>query len=181
MSGHEGGDVFRWETYRSGNEAPSDWGQYVVVTLGHVLTVGAVTFAAPWAGLVIGGILALFWGVLLVPTWLRERAAVEWAEIRPGLPPTLVLARVSGVETSHHLDSVRRLRLIRTGYRSADNPGGGQRVLELHVGRKVYRTRAAFNPAENDPGLLEEALRRACPGATVAKYKDRTSWVSDSE
>ncbi|MFJ9518556.1 hypothetical protein ACIRPK_09860 [Kitasatospora sp. NPDC101801] len=181
MSEAEDGGVFRWETYRSKYEGQSDRGDYVVVTVGHVLTVGAVAVAAPWAALVLGGILATFWGVLLVPPWLRERRAVEWAEIRPGPPPVLVLVRVDGRESSHPLDSVGRLQLIRTGHRSMDNPDGGQRVLELQVGGKVHRTRAAFDHPEHDPGLLAAELRRACPGAVVAEYADRRTWVSDSE
>lgn len=44
---------------------------------------------------------------------------------------------------------------------------------------KVYRTRAAYNPSENDVQLLADALRRACPQTVVGKHKDRTTWVSD--
>ncbi|MFJ8043286.1 hypothetical protein ACIRBX_22605 [Kitasatospora sp. NPDC096147] len=181
MSGREGADVFRWETYRSGTKTASDRSTTTVVVLAHVLLIGPVLLAEPWAGLVIGGALGLFWGALLIPPRLRERAAVEWAEIRPGPPGVLVLARANGAETHLPLDSVSRLGLFRVGYRSADNPDGGNRVLELRAGRRTYRTRATFNPPPNDPELLAEALRRACPDAEVTAYRNRTQWVSESE
>ena len=106
---------------------------------------------------------------------------MEWAEIRPGPSPVLVLARVSGAEASHPLGTVTRLQLIRTGYRSSDRPDGGLQVLELLVGGRLYRTPAAYNPPANDPGLLAEALRLACPEVRTAACEDRTTWVSDSD
>ncbi|WP_159400824.1 hypothetical protein [Streptomyces sp. NRRL B-24484] len=181
MTECEGGDVFRWETHGAGNEPVADRGTYVGFTLLHLFVVGVVLLAEPLAGLLVGAALAAFWAVLLLPPRLRERRAVEWAEIRPGPDPELVLARVSGVEDVHPLDAVTRLRLVRTGYRSADHPDGGRQVLELRVGGTRYRTRAAHNPPENDPRLLAEALRRACPGVEVMADEDRTSWVSDSD
>ncbi|MFJ8045777.1 hypothetical protein ACIRBX_35230 [Kitasatospora sp. NPDC096147] len=181
MAERESGDVFRWETYECGNEKVSDPGRWVGFTLLHAFFVGAVLVVRPVAGLLFGAALAVFWGVLLLPTWWQERRAVEWAEIRPGASPVLVLGRVGGAQRTHPLGAVSRIQLLRTGYRSAAHPDGGQHVLELSAGGSAYRTQAGYAPPANNPALLAEALRLACPQATVEPYQDRTTWTSDGD
>ncbi|MFI0975427.1 hypothetical protein ACH4SP_00185 [Streptomyces sp. NPDC021093] len=98
--------------------------------------------------------------------------------IRPGPPAVLVLRQRSGTETTHPLSSVTALRPLTVGYRSTE--GSGESVLELRVGRRTYRTRAAFNPPANDVRLLADALRLACPWMVVGEHEDRTTWVTDA-
>jgi hypothetical protein len=171
--------TFHWEMFRSDLPTPRDWGSGVFVTLLHLFGVGAAAATEPLAGLVLGGTFAVFWGGLLLPPWIRDRRSVVAADIRSGPPPVLVLRRRSGAEVTHRLDAVTELRPLTLGYRSVD--GGGSDVLELRVGRKAYRTRAAFNPPENDVRLLQEALRNALPQVKVHRHENRTSWVSESE
>ncbi|WP_405667435.1 hypothetical protein OG379_36040 [Streptomyces sp. NBC_01166] len=171
-------DVFHWEMYRNDSPGRRDLSSGIVVTLGHVLTVGAVSVAEPVAGLILGGVFTLFWGSLLLPPWIRDRRSVVAVDIRPGPPAVVVLRRHNGAEITRPLDDVTDLRPLTVGHRSVD--GGGSEVLELRAGRKVYRTRAAFNPPANDVQLLENALRKARPRIRVHRHEDRTSWVSDS-
>ncbi|MFD6276043.1 hypothetical protein ACFWFI_10820 [Streptomyces sp. NPDC060209] len=170
--------AFHWEMFRNDRPQRSDWGSGVVVTLLHLFGVGAASVVEPLAGLFLGVVFAVFWGSLLLPPWIRDRRSVVAADIRPGPPPVLVLRRRSGAEVTHPLDALTELRPLTVGYRSVD--GGGSKILELRVGRTAYRTRAAFNPPENDVRLLEAALRKARPRVKVHRHEDRTSWVSDS-
>ncbi|MFG2589508.1 hypothetical protein [Streptomyces sp. NPDC048438] len=43
-------DVFHWEMYRNDSPGRRDLSSGIVVTLGHVLTVGAVSVPSPWPG-----------------------------------------------------------------------------------------------------------------------------------
>ena len=171
--------AFHWEMYRSTYTGKSDLGTYVVATLVHVFGVVVAYVAEPLAGLLVGGLFAVFWGSVLLPSWLRDTRSVVAADIRPGPPPVLVLQRYNGSTITHPLGAVTELRPLTVGNRSVD--GGGNGILELRVGRKVYRTQARFNPPENDVRLLTNALRRANPQLVVRRHEDRTSWVSDSD
>jgi hypothetical protein len=170
--------AFHWEMYRSERSESREWGSGIVMTLLHLVPVVAVSATEPLAGLALGGVFAVFWGGILLPPWIRDLRSVVATDIRPGPTPVLVLRRRSGGQVTHHLDAVTEVRPLTVGYRSAG--GGGSKVLELRVGRKAYRTRAAFNPPENDVRLLEKALRKARPQAKFHRHEDRTSWVSDS-
>jgi hypothetical protein len=164
--------------FHSDRVVKHDWGLGVFMTLLHVFVVGVAYFNEPLAGLILGAVFAVFWGSILLPPWLRDYRSVVAADIRPGPPPVLVLQRRNGSEITHPLGAVTEIRPLTVGYRSAEGSGSG--ILELRVGRKVYRTRAAFNPPENDVQLLANALRQACPRLVVHSHKDRSSWVSDS-
>jgi hypothetical protein len=173
--------AFHWEMYRpSGRVGKSDLGSYVFVTLAHVFVVFGVSVSEPLGGLIVGGVFAAFWGGILVPPWLRNLRSIVAADIRPGPPPVLVLQRRHGSVITHPLGAVTELRPLTVGYRSAEG-GRGDRILELRVGRRVYRTRAGFNPPGNEVQLLADALRRACPQLVAHRHEDRTTWVSDSE
>lgn len=173
--------AFHWEMYRPGDRVgKSDLGTYVFVTLIHVFVVFAVSVSEPLGGLIVGGVFAAFWGSVLLPPWLRRIRSIVAADIRPGPPPVLVLQRRHGSRITHPLGAVTELRPLTVGYRSAEG-SHGDGILELRVGRKVYRTQAGFNPPGNEVQLLTDALRRACPQLVVRRHKDRTSWVSDTE
>ncbi|MFB4419793.1 hypothetical protein C5F59_001705 [Streptomyces sp. QL37] len=171
-------DVFHWEMFRYDGPERGDRSSGIVVTLAHVLSVGAVCVAEPVAGLILGGVFGLFWGSLLLPPWIRDRRSLVAVDIVPGPPALVVLRRRNGARTTRPLDDVTDLRPLTVGYRSVDS--GGSKVLELRAGRTVYRTRAAFNPPANDVQLLENALRKAGPRIRVHPHEDRTSWVSDN-
>ncbi|UUU29145.1 hypothetical protein JIX56_04090 [Streptomyces sp. CA-210063] len=181
MSTNKRVKAFHWEMYRrSGRVGKSDLGTYVFATLVHVFGVFAAYVTEPLAGLIVGGVFAAFWGSILLPPWLRDIRSIVAADIRPGPPPVLVLQRRNGSTITHPLGAVTELRPLTVGIRSAGG-SGGDKILELRVGRKVYRTQAAFNPPGNEVQLLADALRRACPQLVVRRHEDRTSWVSDSE
>jgi hypothetical protein len=73
---------------------------------------------------------------------------------------------------------------VRIGQRSADNPRGGDRILEIRIGTRTYRTRPVpFNWQDGKDGdvlLLENALRQACPHAAIAELVNRTRWESET-
>ncbi|MGW7414892.1 hypothetical protein [Streptomyces sp. NPDC054863] len=164
--------------FRSTLPRQRDWSSGVVVTAMHLMGVGAACVAAPYVGLVLGAVFAVFWGSLLLPPWLRDRRSVVAADILPGPPAILVLRQRNGTGTTRPLSSVKGLRPLTVGHRSTE--GSGDSVLELRVGRRTYRTRAAFNPPANDVRLLADALCLACPQMVVGEHEDRTTWVTDA-
>ncbi len=173
--------AFHWEMYRpSGRVGKSDLGAYVFGTLVHVFGVFAAYVTKPLGGLIVGGVFAAFWGGILVPPWVRNLRSIVAADIRPGPPPVLVLQRRYGSRITHPLGAVTEVRPLTVGYRSAEG-GSGDRILELRVGRRVYRTQAGFNRPGHEVQLLADALRRACPQVVVHRHEDRTTFVSDSE
>ncbi|MCX5206472.1 hypothetical protein OG897_34335 [Streptomyces sp. NBC_00237] len=170
--------VFRWETYRSQHTKQRGGDGGVVITLLHVVMVAGVTVAEPWAGLVLGGVFGVFWGSLLVPPWVRDRRAVVSAEIRQGPPGVLVLVRNNGRRIVRPLDSVTTVRPLTVGYRSVDS--SADHILELRVAGRTYRTRTGLTRPANDPGILQNALDRACPHLVIGPHVDKSSWVTDA-
>ncbi|CAM5464486.1 hypothetical protein GCM10010329_32120 [Streptomyces spiroverticillatus] len=168
--------AFRWETYRSEHPRQRDWSDGVVVTLFHVVPVGLITATQPWAGLVLGGVFGVFWGSLLIPPWVRDRRAVVAAEI--GARGELVLVRRNGKRITRPLASVTAVRPLTVGYRSVDS--SGDRILEVRVAGRTYRTRAGFALPANDPLLLADALCQACPDLVIGPHADKSSWSTDS-
>ncbi|MFI1356529.1 hypothetical protein ACH4TV_23565 [Streptomyces sp. NPDC020898] len=181
MSTNKRVKAFHWEMYRpSDRVGKGDLGAYVFGTLLHVFFVFAAYVMKPLGGLFVGGVFAAFWGGILVPPWLRNIRSIVAADIRPGPPPVLVLQRRHGPVITHPLGAVTALRPLTVGYRSAEG-GSGDSILELRVGRRVYRTRAGFDRPGHEVQLLADALRRVCPQLVVHKHEDRTTSVSDSE
>ncbi|MEU8892696.1 hypothetical protein [Streptomyces sp. NPDC048442] len=171
-------DAFHWEMFRNPHPRQRDWSDGVVVTGMHLIGVGAACVAAPLIGLALGTIFAVFWGSLLIPPWLRDRRSVVSVDIRPGPPAVLVLRQRRGTETTRPLSSVTEMRPLTVGYRSTDSRGDS--ILELRVGRRTYRTRAAYNPPANDVQLLADALRLACPQIVAGRHENKTTWVTDA-
>jgi hypothetical protein len=118
------------------------------------------------------------------PQMIRAMRSVDSVSIEPGPPAELVLRHWSGRTSTHHLIEVSRLRSVRIGRRSADNPRGGDIFLEIRIGTSTYRTRPVPfdcpDGADGDVRLLEDALHQACPHAAIAALVNRTTWESDS-
>ncbi|MFI5806666.1 hypothetical protein [Streptomyces sp. NPDC051561] len=177
MTDEAGTGACHWEMFDSEHVPQRDVSSGVFVTLLHLLTVGGAWVGEPLAGIALGTVFAVFWGAVLLPPYWRDRRSVVAVDIRPGPPATLVLRRYGGAETTRPLASLTRLRTLTVGYRSADSKP--DEILELRVGRSVYRTRAAFNTPENDVQLLADALRLACPQVVIAPHVNRSTWASD--
>jgi len=117
------------------------------------------------------------------PQMIRAMRSVDSVGIEPGPPAVLVLRHWSGRTSTHRLIEVSRLRLVRIGRQSADNPRGGDQILEIGIGTRTYRTRPVpFDWPDGEDGdvrQLEDALREACHAA-IAKLVNRTTWEADT-
>jgi hypothetical protein len=180
---------FHW---RGGPEPSSPWRRLrkalkvSVLALLSALIVAAIAAAQPvqftvWITLLILGPIVLVVVLARGSELIYLLRSVDSVSIVSGPPAVLVLRHWSGREIRHRLSEVSRLRLAKIGLRSADNPNGGHLILEIGIGTRTYRTRPApLNRPDGDVQMLEDALRRVCPHATIEEYVNRTTWVSDT-